>query len=194
MQKPASQIVTSGTLRKRDRAMEAYIGQIIAVGFNFAPLGWELCDGRTMAISQFDVLYSLLGTTYGGDGQTTFNLPDLRGRGGIGQGQKPSLANYALGQAAGSESVTLTSPQLAGHSHTLLASAQIGTTDTPATNVGLATNAQTAVFLYDVPPTTVALAAASIGAAGGSQPHENRQPLLAINYIICTQGIYPPQS
>ena len=112
---------------------EPYIGQIIAVGFNFAPVGWLQCDGSLLQISQYSVLYNLLGTTYGGDGSNTFGLPDLRGRAPLSVGQGVGLSNHVLGQAAGRETVTLTSNQVGGHSHLIMASAQTGGTATPGT-------------------------------------------------------------
>ena len=174
---------------------QPYVGQIIAVGFNFAPVNWLLCDGSLQQISQFDMLYTLLGTTYGGNGTTTFGLPDLRGRSPIGFGQGGGLSNYALGQIGGAERVTLTANQVGAHSHTLLASAQSGTSVTPGPGVVLGQNPRSEVNVYGAPPANTALAGRAIGAStAGGQPHENRQPSLAITYIICAFGIYPSQS
>lgn len=173
--------------------MEAYIGQIIAVGFNFAPQGWLPCDGRLLPIQDYDALYALIGTTYGGDGASNFGLPDLRGRAAMNQGQKTGRSSYATGQSGGSESVTLSGANMPTHNHLMMASAKLGTTDTPAQGLALATNAQDAAFLYDAPPPAVTLSGQSIGSSPGGAAHENRQPSLTVNYIICTQGIYPPQ-
>jgi len=172
---------------------QPFVGQIIAVGFNFAPDGWLLCNGQLLPISQYDVLFNLIGTTYGGDGQSTFAVPNLCGRVALSQGQGPNLANYALGQTAGSESVTLSAGQTGGHSHALMAPALAGTTTTPGTTTALAQNAQPAVDMYGTAAPNTSLAVASITPAGGNQPHENRQPYLTVNYIIAWAGVYPPQ-
>ncbi len=173
---------------------EPFIGQIIAVGFNFVPVGWLPCNGQLVSISEYDVLFALIGTTYGGDGVSSFALPDLRGRTPISSGQGPGRSNYTMGQQFGSETVTLLANQVGPHSHPLLASSQAGTTNTPGSGVALATSAQTAAFLYTAPPTNVPMSSNAIGVTGNSQPHENRQPYLAVNYIICFQGIFPSRS
>ncbi len=172
---------------------QPFVGQIIAVGFNFAPNGWFLCDGSTVPISQYDVLYNLIGTTYGGDGVSTFALPDLRGRVAVNQGQGPSLSNYLLGQRSGSENVTLTVGQIGSHSHALMASATTGTSITPGSTMALAPNDQTLVKMYGTVAPNTSLAGSSITPVGGGQPHENRQPFQVINYIIAWAGIYPSQ-
>ena len=173
---------------------QPYVGQILAVGFNFAPVGWLQCNGQTLPIAQFDVLFSLIGTTYGGDGVNTFALPNLCGRAAVHQGQGTGLAPYVLGQVAGSESVTLTSGQVGSHAHALMASQQVGSAATPGPTVALSQNAQTLVNLYGTVAANTTLSPGSIGPAGGSQPHENRQPELTINYIIAFEGIYPSQN
>jgi microcystin-dependent protein len=173
---------------------QPFIGQIIAVGFNFAPVGWLLCDGSLHPIAQFDVLFNLIGTTYGGDGTSTFAVPDLRGRVAINQGQGPGLSNYVMGQIAGSENVTLIANQVGAHTHALMASSQVGSTITPGATVALAQNAQTLIEMYGTTAPNTSLAPSAIGIAGTPGPHENRQPVLTINYIICYQGIYPSQS
>ena len=173
---------------------EPFIGQIIPVGFNFAPVGWLLCNGQMVAISQFDVLFQLIGTTYGGDGQSTFGIPDLRGRAALGMGQGPGRSNYTIGQMAGTETVALQGQQIGAHNHLLRASGKPGTTNVPTSVQTLAVNSQTAANLYASPPTTVTLAPNAIAAAGSSSPHENRQPFQVINYIIAYEGIFPPRS
>jgi microcystin-dependent protein len=172
---------------------QPFVGQILAVGFNFAPVGWMLCSGQTLPIDQFQALFALIGTTYGGDGVTTFALPNLSGRVPVNQGQGPGLSNYVLGQTGGSENVTLTSAQVGAHTHSLNASSQTGSTATPGTTVALAQNAQSLVNIYVAPPPNTAMGNA-IGPAGNNLPHENRQPLLAINYIIALEGIFPSQN
>lgn len=175
-----------------------FIGTIARVGFNFAPLGWLPCDGRLLSISEYDTLYALIGTTYGGDGQSTFGLPDLRGRVPIGQGQGPGLQNYTLGQSLGSEQVSLTLDQLPSHGHTavLAASASDANSNTPS-----ATNSYSLSTISDGNPANIftnpgngTTMGATIGSAGGSQPHENRMPFTTINYIIATEGLWPSQS
>jgi microcystin-dependent protein len=172
---------------------QPYLGQIMAVGFNFAPVGWFLCNGQTLPIAQYAALYNLLGTTYGGDGVNTFGLPNLCGRVAVNQGQGPGLSSYVLGQTAGTENVTLTANQVGAHAHPLMASQQSGSTATPGPTVALAQNAQTLVEMYGTVAPNTTLAPASIGNAGSSQPHENRQPCLTINYIIAWEGVYPSQ-
>jgi microcystin-dependent protein len=152
-----------------------------------------LCSGQTLPIDQFQALFALIGTTYGGDGVTTFALPNLCGRAAVHQGQGPGLSPYVLGQAAGSESVTLIAAQVGSHGHVLMASQQVGSVATPGPTVALAQNAQTLVNLYGTGAANTTLSPGSIGIAGGSQPHENRQPELTINYIIALEGIFPSQ-
>ncbi len=174
--------------------MDQFVGQIIAVGFNFAPVGWVLCNGQLLPISQYDVLFNLIGTTFGGDGQTTFGVPDLRGRSPVGQGTGPGLPTAILGQVAGTESVTLLGTQIASHQHLLAASTGAGTLQKPTGTSILATQPNTDVQIYGAAPSTVSLTPTSIGQTGGSQPHENRQPFNTVNYIISTVGIFPSQS
>jgi microcystin-dependent protein len=168
-----------------------FIGEIRIFAGNFAPQNWAICDGSVLAISQNEALFNLIGTTYGGDGQTTFNLPDLRSRVPIHQGN-----GYVIGQRAGSESVTLTTPQLPAHNHTVQSSSAHGNTSSPAGALW-ATDGTGVAAPYRTPAsggTAVALNPATVGASGGGQPHENRQPLLAMNYIISLFGIFPSQN
>ena len=175
--------------------MDQFVGQVIAVGFNFPPVGWVLCNGQLLSISQYQALYVLLGTTYGGDGINTFGVPDLRGRSPMGQGTGLGLPPVVLGQAAGTETVTLTSQQIPAHTHVLMASSVNGTASKPANNMIIANGGTAApVNLYGTVAATVSLAAAAIGPAGGSQPHENQQPFNTVNYIISTEGVFPSQS
>lgn len=172
---------------------EPFVGQVIAVGFNFAPVGWALCQGQLLPISQNEALFSLLGTTYGGDGQSTFALPDLRGRAPLGIGQGPGLQAYPLGQTGGVELVTLTANQFAGHTHALQAAAT-ATTPTPGSGVVLGTPAA-ATPIYATAGTAAQLVGGTVApAVGGGGPHENRQPSLTINYIISLFGIFPTQN
>jgi microcystin-dependent protein len=167
---------------------EPFVGQIIAVGFNFPPVGWALCDGSTRQISQYNVLYTLIGTTYGGDGVSTFGLPDLRGRGAVGYGQGPGLSNYALGQQTGTEQVTLTSGQVAAHYHDLTG-ATASTSSVPAANMVPGASTQN---IYAIAGNVTFLSPATVGPSpGGFTPHENRQPYQTINYIIALEGLFP---
>ena len=149
----------------------------------FAPLGWEFCNGQLHAIAENEVLFTLLGTTYGGDGVTTFGVPDLRGRVPVSPGN-----GYVLGQAGGTETVTLSPAQMAVHTHAAAARAASGTFAAPAAHFW-AGNAEEACFSNAAPGDT--FNASAIGVAGGSKPHENMMPSLAISYIICLYGVYP---
>lgn len=167
-----------------------FIGEIRMFAGSFAPAGWALCQGQLMPISENDALFVLLGTMYGGDGQETFGIPDLQGRTPIHNGQGPGISqNYQQGEKAGVESVTLSTQQIPSHTHPLICSSGGATDPSPQGNV-LAE--QLAVSAYQSQPAAAAMAAQSIGGTGGSQPHENIQPYLCINYIISLFGIFPP--
>lgn len=172
---------------------EPFVGEIALFAGNFAPMGWAFCDGSLLSIVQNQALFSLLGTTYGGDGRTNFALPDLRGRAPIAFRQGPNLSNYVLGQKGGSETTTLTIAQMPMHNHPLNASSLAADQAGPNGNV-LATEPTGSSAVYHAAPTDTNLAATAIGTAGTGQPIDNRQPYLAINYIIALQGIYPPRS
>lgn len=171
---------------------QPFLGQVVPVAFGFAPVGWLPCDGRLIAIDAYSALFNLLGTTFGGDGAQTFGLPNLSGAVAVGAGQGPSLQPYLPGQTGGSEAVTLTANQLGSHGHTMQASSTAGTLNTPGPAAVLASS-QAAVPVYGSATPAVPMAAAALAANGGSQPHENRQPYLAVNYIIAVEGIYPSQ-
>lgn len=177
---------------------EPYIGEIRMFGGNFAPLGWAMCDGAQLAISENDTLYALIGTTYGGDGQVTFNLPDLRGRVPSHQGSKNGQT-YVIGQSTGLESVSLAPNQLPAHPHPIFASSTAGTVGVPTAQTMISDQgpAGTGIFAYtpySASNEQVALSAASTTSAGGGQPHNNMQPYLGINFIIALAGIFPPQN
>jgi microcystin-dependent protein len=180
-----------GTARAATQGAEPFLGEISIVGFNFAPQGWAFCNGQILAISQNTALFSLLGTTYGGDGITTFALPDLRGRVAIHMGQGPGLSSYVEGQIGGTETTTLLVAQMPAHSHAAMADATNGSSDTP-TGLVVARNAA-GVPQYGSNP-TVALAPQAIGSTGGTQPHNNLQPYLTLNFIIALSGIFPSRS
>jgi microcystin-dependent protein len=170
--------------------MENYLGEIRPVAFNFAPRGWALCQGQILPINQNTALFSLLGTTYGGNGQTTFALPDLRGRVALGEGQGPGLQNYDLGQVAGTEAVSLVTSQLPAHGHPVMG------TITPASTVSPAGRfpAVTPRRVYGTQAADTTFAADTVRLTGGSQPHNNQAPFLVINYIIALVGDYPPRA
>lgn len=169
---------------------DPFIGEVRMFAGNFAPVGWAFCDGSLQAISQNDALFALIGTTYGGDGQTTFALPDLRGRIPLHQGQGSGLSPQVIGQLAGSETVTLTAGQMPAHSHALRGSSTAAAVTAPGGAVLAATSAAS----YGPGPATQAMAASAIPAQGGSQPHENMAPSLALNYIIALFGIFPSRN
>ena len=162
---------------------QPYVGEIRIFAGNFAPAGWAFCDGSLQPISENETLFQLIGTTYGGDGESTFALPDLRGRLPIHQGN-----GYILAETGGAESVTLTSQQIPAHTHAMVASTLTGTQNGATGNV-LASGSS--ISLYRTGTPSAALASQTIAPAGGSQPHDNMQPYLCINYIISLFGIFP---
>ena len=173
--------------------MEAFIASILLFAGNFAPSGWAFCNGQLLQIIQYQALYALIGTTYGGDGRTTFGLPDLRGRVPAGIGQAPGLQNINLGQQIGSNTNTLTIAQMPLHSHTLNANATatgrnlfpVPTNNYPAQNQDTTGNYAAT--------TDVAMNQQAIASVGGNQSVNNMQPTLGLNYIICLEGIFPPR-
>ena len=171
---------------------DQYVGEIRQVGFNFAPPGWLACDGSLVAISDYDMLYALIGTTYGGDGQQTFALPDLRGRSALGVGTGLGLPTYALGQSSGTETVTLTTQQLPLHTHVI--SAQNDPTASNQTSPGSGYFGNSQGMNQYAASSGSAVTAPVLLPVGGNQPHENRMPYLASNFIIATQGNYPSAS
>jgi microcystin-dependent protein len=173
---------------------QPFVGEIRMFGGNFAPAGWMFCNGALIPISENDVLFTLIGTTYGGDGQETFALPNLQSRIPIHTGSGPDGTNYTLGQAAGTESVTLTVQQLPSHTHQALASSA-GQVQSPSNAVlATATSAQTGIRIYNTTTPDTALHPSTISPFGGSQPHDNCQPYLCISFIISMFGVYPTQT
>jgi microcystin-dependent protein len=168
---------------------EPYIGEIRMFGGSFAPAGWAFCDGQSMDISENDTLFNLIGTTYGGDGQTTFNLPDLRGRVPIHMGTHAGTT-YQLAEMAGVESVTLTTQQIPLHTHPMPGSSSAATTADPTNNM-LATAPLATTFPYGTDAPLTALSPSAVTPSGGSQQHENLQPYACINFIISLFGTYP---
>lgn len=183
--------------------MEPFIGQIMLFGGNFAPRGWAFCDGQLLPIAQNQALFSILGTTWGGDGRTTFGLPDLRGRAPVGPRNGPGLSDYRLGQAGGRETVTLTVAEMPSHNHsaqlslsfTPPASTGPGDSDAPGPTAVPAATGGTFAYSNGAPDTTMAGGPVSgnltIGNSGGNVPFDIRQPYLAVNYIIALVGIFP---
>lgn len=162
-----------------------FIGEVRLFGGNFPPVGWKFCNGELLPIAEYETLFNLIGTTYGGDGQTTFRLPDLQSRVPIHQGN-----GYVVGETGGVEEVTLTTQQLPVHNHATFASTGAGNLNSPAG----ALPASGPQGLYSEGTGDAALAATAVAPTGGWQPHENRQPFIAMNYIISLFGIWPSQS
>lgn len=169
---------------------EPFVGEIRMFAGNFAPRSWAFCDGQLLAISQNDALFSLLGTIYGGDGRTTFGLPDLRGRIPVHQGSGPGLTPRNIGHRSGSETVTLNTNELPPHRHELYASKQVSTSPNPTNNVFARSVGD--VYTPDLTPAT--MNAGVISQTGGSQSHGNVMPYLCVNFIIALFGIYPSRS
>ncbi len=168
---------------------DPFLGQIMIFGGNFPPKGWAFCDGSLMAIQKNSALFSILGTMYGGDGRVTFGLPDLRGRVPIGMGQGLGLTAYQEGEMGGQESHTLVPAEIPTHTHPVTVAVS-NESNTPQNRPG--GNVLGAATIYDSPASAdAALGGVSSGPAGGNLPHENRQPYLAVNYIIALVGVFP---
>ena len=163
---------------------QPYVGEIRMFAGNFPPVGWLFCEGQLLPISENETLFQLIGTTYGGDGESTFALPDLRGRIPMHQGN-----GFILAETGGAEEITLTTQQIPAHTHPFLASGDLGNQGTVADN--LCANSNGALYYIDSTPPNVSMNNASISPVGGSQPHTNFQPYLCINFIISLFGIFP---
>jgi len=176
-----------------------FVAEIRIFPFNFAPTGWAQCNGQLLPISQNTALFSLLGTTYGGDGKSNFALPNLEGSVLVQQGQGPGLSQYILGQTGGEDTVALNGTQVPAHSHSLNATTALGTTNAPGGNdladpkKGVGPGAHPTGNIYNTQAPNVT-AMTGIQPAGGSGPHNNLQPYLTLNYCIAMQGVYPPRS
>jgi len=173
---------------------EPFLGEIRLVGFNFAPQGWALCDGQLLSISQNTALFALLGTFYGGNGVNTFALPDLRGRVPIHQGQGVGLSPYVIGEVLGAENITLNQNEIPAHSHNANASSSNATKTTPIGNYPATQPAISVANLCYGTSSNGTMNPGMIAPTGGSQPHENRQPSLVLNWIIALQGIFPTRN
>ena len=171
---------------------QPYVGEIRMFAGNFAPNGWMFCEGQTLPISENDVLFQLIGTTYGGDGEETFNLPNLASRIPIHMGTGPDGTTYQLGEMAGTEQETLTTQQIPNHTHPLTASTSTGADASPLGNVLATTGGGIALYYEGAVDSN--MNSQAITPAGGSQPHENTQPFLCINFIISLFGVFPSQT
>jgi microcystin-dependent protein len=176
-----------------------YVGQIFIFAGNFAPSGWMFCNGQLLPISEYETLFNLIGTTYGGDGQSTFALPDMRGRVPVHQGQGGGLSNYTLAQTGGAESVTLNMQQIPQHNHFALSNNAQGSASTPSANtilssqnIGTGANTPSGFAAYAA-GTAVTLPASTVQNTGGNQPHDNIMPILTLNYCISLFGVFPTQ-
>lgn len=177
---------------------DPYIAEIRMFAGTFAPLNWAFCDGRLVSISEYDALFALIGTTYGGDGQNNFALPDLRGRLPVGQGTGPGLTPRTIGDQFGTDTVTLGEQQMPSHSHQFSAITAAATSPSPEGTLFADTSGDTLGDKPYVPapdsPKLKNMSAKTAAVAGDSQPHDNIMPSVAINYIICLYGIYPPRN
>jgi microcystin-dependent protein len=171
---------------------DPFLAEIRIFPFNFAPKGWAFCDGQILPLSQNTALFSLLGTTYGGDGKSNFALPNLQGSVPMHSGQGPGLSLYDLGEIGGSDTVTLLTSEIANHSHALQASNQPGEDPSPA-NEALARSVGASLYQSNTTTNLVALDQAAAAPAGGSLPHNNLQPYLTLNFCIALQGVFPPR-
>ena len=172
--------------------MDPFLAEIRIFPFNFAPKGWAFCNGQILPISQNTALFSLLGTTYGGDGKSTFALPDLQGRAAMHPGQGPGLSLHDLGETGGSETVTLLQTEIPAHSHACRASSDPGELQGPSPTRTIARSANG--FAYVAGPANVAMAPQILPPAGGDQPHNNMQPYLTFDFNIALQGVFPPRT
>jgi microcystin-dependent protein len=173
--------------------MNPFVGEIRLFAGNFPPQGWAFCDGSLLPISEFETLFSLIGTTYGGDGQENYALPDLRGRVPVHQGTGPGGTTWLIGQAGGTETVTLTAAQLPTHSHGLVGSSSAATSSSPAGGL-LATTGAVNTYGSGTPDQPMAAAALAASGQPQAQPHENMAPFQALSYIIALFGIFPSRS
>lgn len=174
-----------------------FVAEIRIFGFNFAPKGWAFCDGQLLPISQNTALFSLLGTTYGGDGKSTFGLPNLQGNAPMHPGQGPGLSLRDLGETGGEQAVTLLDSEMPAHSHTAFSinADSSGTALTPAANIWANAGARrAAVNLYATGPGNTLMDPLTLAFAGGSLPHNNMPPFLCLNFCIALQGVFPPRS
>lgn len=172
---------------------DPFVAEIRIFPFNFAPKGWAFCDGQLLPLSQNTALFSLLGTTYGGNGKSNFALPNIQGRAVMAPGQGPGLSLHVLGEEAGSPTVTLLESEMPSHSHLMRAHAN-DPADLNAPSANRAIARSSGGFAYDTPSAPIAMAPQSAGPTGGSLPHNNMQPYLTLNFCIAMQGVFPPRT
>ena len=173
--------------------MDQFVAEIRILPFNFAPRGWAFCDGQILAVSQNTALFSLLGVTYGGNGQSTFALPNLQGRAPMHPRQGPGLSDHILGEQGGAETVTLIESEMPAHSHALQGTAGIGNQNSPTDRLLGRPFGGGSPYKAAAGATLVSAAVEAIGPAGGGQPHNNLMPYLTFNFCIALQGVFPPR-
>jgi microcystin-dependent protein len=171
-----------------------FVAEIRIFPFNFAPTGWAFCNGQLLPLSQNTALFSLLGTTYGGDGKSNFALPNLQGSAPMHPGQGPGLSLHDLGETGGSTTVSLLESEMPSHSHSLQASPRDANLNNPSPNNGLGRSSPQQLYLQSTTPPLTALSSNTIAPAGGDQPHNNLMPYLTLNFCIALQGVYPPRT
>jgi microcystin-dependent protein len=172
---------------------DPFVAEIRIYGFNFAPKGWAFCDGQLLPISQNTALFSLLGTVYGGNGKSTFGLPNLQGCAPMAPGQGPGLSLHDLGETAGEDTVTLLQSEIPSHTHSIMAAANLATTAVPSPSVGPSRSRGTNLYQSNTSQNIVQMALQSLAPAGGGLPHNNLMPYLTLNFCIAMQGIFPPR-
>ena len=173
---------------------DPFVAEIRIFPFNFAPKGWAFCDGQILPLSQNTALFSLLGTTYGGDGKSNFALPNLQGNAPMHPGQGPGLSLHDLGETGGSETVSLLESEIPSHTHTLMATTQSGNQATPVANTIARGTTGFTPYLPPAGAPLVAMSDNALAPAGGDQPHNNMQPYLTLNFCIALQGVFPPRT
>lgn len=177
------------------KAQQPFVGQIMFVPYNFAPNGWHECDGSLLPISEYEVLFTLIGTTYGGDGESTFAVPNAKGKVIIDDGQGTGLSPYVIGQSAGVESITLTTNQLPNHSHSVLASTVDGNQNSPTNGIPANTKILDKEYSNSTDSASkVVMKPGMITASGGNQPHDNMMPTLSMKCVISLYGVFPSQN
>lgn len=173
--------------------MDPFVAEIRIFPFNFAPKGWAFCDGQILPLSQNTALFSLLGTTYGGDGKSNFALPDMQGNAPMHPGQGPGLSLHDLGETGGSETVSLLESEIPSHAHTLRGDANVSESPDPSAN-SLGRGSSINAYQTTSNANLVSMAPEALAPAGGDQPHNNMQPYLTLNFCIALQGVYPPRT
>jgi microcystin-dependent protein len=174
--------------------MDPFVAEIRIYPFNFAPKGWAFCDGQILPLSQNTALFSLLGTTYGGDGKSNFALPDMQGNAPMHPGQGPGLSLHDLGETGGSQTVSLLESEIPSHSHALFANAVVGDTNGPSPGVSLARSGNATAYQSTTNQNLVNFSDQAVTPAGGDQPHNNMMPYLTLNFCIALQGVFPPRT